>query len=250
MCRLVIFSGACTRCGEEQTWEHLSQQLSCLEAKNNDAFGECERGVYSEQHQFDQECDRCAEEDEGLGDVEDEELIFTSASKRPAESDGTEGEHKKQKHTYGSWRWRRKKGKSGKDGSPTSSAPLSYGMAKASDGEFVDRRVKEGQKEKSESPGRAHLSKALLCVYDTADEALACPRCLPQLSHNGSVSRGMNPGRGHECAAVASFDVGRRPRPAGKHRYERAVDLVLVQVSRARIEQQDEPHEPGKRRLR
>ncbi|RCI12567.1 hypothetical protein L249_0332 [Ophiocordyceps polyrhachis-furcata BCC 54312] len=97
MCRLVIFSGTCTRCGEEQTWEDLTQQLSCLEAKNHNAFGECERGVYAEQHQFDQECDRCAEEDEGLGDVEDEQSSPASTSKRPAQSDETEGERKKQK---------------------------------------------------------------------------------------------------------------------------------------------------------
>ncbi|RDA82330.1 hypothetical protein CP532_3710, partial [Ophiocordyceps camponoti-leonardi (nom. inval.)] len=98
MCRLVIFTGTCTRCGEEQTWEDLTQQLSCLEAKNNDAFGECERGVFTERHQFDQECDRCAEEDEGLGDVENEQSRLASATpKRPAQSDETEGERKKQK---------------------------------------------------------------------------------------------------------------------------------------------------------
>lgn len=71
MCRLVIFSGACTTCGEEQIWEDLTQQLSCLEAKNNGIFGDCSKGVYQEQHHFDQECDQCNEEDEGIGDIEE-----------------------------------------------------------------------------------------------------------------------------------------------------------------------------------
>ncbi|EQK97396.1 hypothetical protein G6O67_004730 [Ophiocordyceps sinensis] len=97
MCRLLIFTGSCTRCDETQTWEDLSQQLSCLEAKNNGAFGECERGVFAEQHGFDQECDRCAEEDEGVGDVTDQDLVPVPTAKRAAEADGTHGERKKQK---------------------------------------------------------------------------------------------------------------------------------------------------------
>ncbi|KAJ6440796.1 short-chain dehydrogenase/reductase family protein [Purpureocillium lavendulum] len=95
MCRMVIFMGSCTRCGESQTWEDLTQHLSCLEAKNNGTFGECEAGVFAEQHDFDQECDRCAEEDEGVGDIDDEEMTFaaysttTSKGKRGADSAST-----------------------------------------------------------------------------------------------------------------------------------------------------------------
>ncbi|OIW25690.1 hypothetical protein CONLIGDRAFT_672670 [Coniochaeta ligniaria NRRL 30616] len=69
MCRLVVFTGACPRCSGEFTWDELSQELSCLEAKNVGRFGECRRGVNYEYHAFDQECPACAaelEEDEGV----------------------------------------------------------------------------------------------------------------------------------------------------------------------------------------
>ncbi|KAH8904089.1 hypothetical protein BR93DRAFT_940234 [Coniochaeta sp. PMI_546] len=69
MCRLVVFMGTCPRCAGEFTWEELSQELSCLEAKNVGRFGECKRGVHYEYHTFDQECPACAEElneDEGV----------------------------------------------------------------------------------------------------------------------------------------------------------------------------------------
>ncbi len=69
MCRLVVFTGTCPRCTGEFTWEELSQELSCLEAKNAGHFGECRRGVNYEYHTFDQECPACAEElneDEGV----------------------------------------------------------------------------------------------------------------------------------------------------------------------------------------
>lgn len=69
MCRMMVFAGTCTKCGEANTWEDLSQALSCLEAKNNGAIGDCSTGVNIEQHKFDQECERCALEDEGLGGV-------------------------------------------------------------------------------------------------------------------------------------------------------------------------------------
>lgn len=72
MCRLIIFSGTCTRCGDAQTWHDLSQELSCLEAKNEGTFGDCSRGINVDERDFDQECDRCADEDEGIGDLEDE----------------------------------------------------------------------------------------------------------------------------------------------------------------------------------
>ncbi|KAK2025418.1 hypothetical protein LX32DRAFT_655504 [Colletotrichum zoysiae] len=70
MCRLVLFAGTCTRCNESLTWDDLSQQLSCLEAKNADSFGGCRRGVDVETHAFDQECDACAGEDEGVAGME------------------------------------------------------------------------------------------------------------------------------------------------------------------------------------
>ena len=60
---MVVFSGTCTRCGDFFTWDELSQELSCLEAKNNGNFGECRRGIQMEEHSFDQDCDACAEED-------------------------------------------------------------------------------------------------------------------------------------------------------------------------------------------
>lgn len=66
MCRMIVFAGRCTRCEEAFTWDSLTQQLWCLEAKNEDAFGQCRRGVQVEQHAFDQECERCEEEDEGV----------------------------------------------------------------------------------------------------------------------------------------------------------------------------------------
>ncbi|CAJ2510867.1 Uu.00g064920.m01.CDS01 [Anthostomella pinea] len=68
MCRLMVFSGTCTKCGGAQTWDDLTQELSCLEAKNAGAFGECDGGISVEEHSFDQECDTCADEDEGFGD--------------------------------------------------------------------------------------------------------------------------------------------------------------------------------------
>lgn len=73
MCRIVLFSGTCTRCDNRFTWDDLSQELSCLEAKNTGVFGECRRGIQKEEHEFDQECPTCEEEsnaDEGV-DLED-----------------------------------------------------------------------------------------------------------------------------------------------------------------------------------
>ncbi|KAK1584993.1 uncharacterized protein LY79DRAFT_671423 [Colletotrichum navitas] len=70
MCRLVLFAGTCTRCNESLTWADLSQELSCLEAKNVDSFGSCRRGVDVETHAFDQECDACAGEDEGVAGMD------------------------------------------------------------------------------------------------------------------------------------------------------------------------------------
>jgi hypothetical protein len=59
MCRMVVFCGTCMRCGQAFTWDELSQQLWCLDAKNAGVFGACRRGIQVETHPFDQECDRC-----------------------------------------------------------------------------------------------------------------------------------------------------------------------------------------------
>jgi hypothetical protein len=90
MCRMVVFAGTCTRCEESQTWDDLTQRLSCLEAKNQDSFGSCTAGVFIENHNFDQECDRCAEEDEGIGDVGDEHGLEAVTGKRSAADDESE----------------------------------------------------------------------------------------------------------------------------------------------------------------
>lgn len=54
MCGLVVFSGSCTKCGESQTWDDLGLQLACLQAKNTGYFGQCETGIFAEQHEVDQ----------------------------------------------------------------------------------------------------------------------------------------------------------------------------------------------------
>jgi len=77
---MVVFMGTCPRCAGEFTWEELSQQLSCLEAKNVGQFGECRRGVNYEYHTFDQDCPTCSEElneDEGV-DVFDPPVLDQS----------------------------------------------------------------------------------------------------------------------------------------------------------------------------
>jgi hypothetical protein len=100
---MIVFEGSCTRCGGGFTWDNLTQQLWCLEAKNEDAFGHCRRGVQIDRHPFDQECDRCEEVDEGveIGDefgyefAQQQQASGSSSSKREAEDDGRK--RKKQK---------------------------------------------------------------------------------------------------------------------------------------------------------
>ncbi|EAA29685.1 hypothetical protein GE21DRAFT_3678 [Neurospora crassa] len=81
MCRHIVFSGTCPHCTEHFVWEDLSQELSCLEAKNTGVFGQCAFGVQIEEHEFDQECEPCAaenERDEGYGGAAegiDDELV-------------------------------------------------------------------------------------------------------------------------------------------------------------------------------
>ncbi|KAI1493103.1 hypothetical protein F5X96DRAFT_285588 [Biscogniauxia mediterranea] len=68
MCRLLLFVGKCTKCEVEQIWHDLTQELSCLEAKNAGGFGKCSSGIQEDEREYDQECDQCAE-DEGVGDM-------------------------------------------------------------------------------------------------------------------------------------------------------------------------------------
>ena len=66
---MVVFAGYCPICGEYFAWDDLTQKLSCLEAKNNGTFSDCKNGVHIDEHEFDQECDVCAEEnaaDDGI----------------------------------------------------------------------------------------------------------------------------------------------------------------------------------------
>lgn len=96
MCRMLVFSGSCTTCGTAvANWEDLSQRLMCLDAKNSDAFGECSAGIFYEQHQFDQECDACANVDEGVGDLGNGPAATVVDWKRSAET--SVSTHKKQK---------------------------------------------------------------------------------------------------------------------------------------------------------
>lgn len=60
MCRMVIFSGLCIRCGASYTVPELAQSVSCLEAKNNGGFGDCRRGVNYDQHDPALECGPCS----------------------------------------------------------------------------------------------------------------------------------------------------------------------------------------------
>lgn len=64
MCRKVVFSGACPHCSDSFTWDELTQELSCLEAKNNGVFGLCKEGTTVDEKEHDQECDTCAAEQE------------------------------------------------------------------------------------------------------------------------------------------------------------------------------------------
>ena len=84
MCRMVVFAGTCPGCQTYFTWNELSQELSCLEAKNNGIFGECRRGTVMDEHSFNQECEACAEEaynDEGVAGLEDDMLAPAQGNK-------------------------------------------------------------------------------------------------------------------------------------------------------------------------
>lgn len=72
------------------------QQLSCLAAKNNGTFGDCASGIFMEKHDFDQECQRCIDEDEGVADMgyETKSMLET---KRGASDDTASQSTKKQR---------------------------------------------------------------------------------------------------------------------------------------------------------
>jgi endogenous inhibitor of DNA gyrase (YacG/DUF329 family) len=110
MCRMVVFMGTCPRCAGQFTWEELSQELSCLDAKNVGQFGQCRSGINYEYHTFDQECPTCAEElneDEGV-DVFEPPVVDQSSqathkgkgnSKSPVSHDDDGGRRKKKQRT-------------------------------------------------------------------------------------------------------------------------------------------------------
>jgi len=100
MCRLMVFSGTCQRCGYWYEWDELRQELSCLEAKNIGFFGSCRRGINREEHSFDQECEPCAlsaEVDEGFGGMEDEVTTHQEADKGKKKTKEAQGGSKKKK---------------------------------------------------------------------------------------------------------------------------------------------------------
>jgi hypothetical protein len=98
---MVVFTGSCPRCAGEFTWEDLSQQLSCLEAKNVGRFGECRRGVHYEYHTFDQDCPSCCEElneDEGV-DLFEPPVVDQSAAQAYTPSQGHHHHHHQSSHS-------------------------------------------------------------------------------------------------------------------------------------------------------
>ncbi|KAK4163041.1 hypothetical protein QBC43DRAFT_213916 [Cladorrhinum sp. PSN259] len=79
MCRKIVFCGTCTVCGKASDWDEYSQELPCLEAKNNGIFGQCKYGVDRDEKPHDQECVACEMAngvDEGYdGGMEDDETL-------------------------------------------------------------------------------------------------------------------------------------------------------------------------------
>ncbi|KAK4186507.1 hypothetical protein QBC35DRAFT_387150 [Podospora australis] len=88
MCRKVVFCGICTLCGHPFDWEEFSQELPCLEAKNNGVFGLCSNGVERDEKPHDQECIACEAtngQDEGYaGGMEEfeETLLFVGGGSK------------------------------------------------------------------------------------------------------------------------------------------------------------------------
>lgn len=107
MCRKVVFKGTCPQCDETFTWDELSQELSCLEAKNNGVFGMCKEGTLVDEKPHDQECDSCLAEleadegyDGGTDDVETPGFIgghWVGDKKEAADAGQDSGKHKNKK---------------------------------------------------------------------------------------------------------------------------------------------------------
>lgn len=76
---MVIFSGRCIRCSASHTVAELEQRISCLEAKNNGAFGDCQRGVNYDQHDPGLECGPCSSI-LGTAVVDGDELVAATPS--------------------------------------------------------------------------------------------------------------------------------------------------------------------------
>jgi hypothetical protein len=75
-----------------------------------DAFGECRRGVSVEQHSFDQECDACADEDEGVAGMEEEIIAAQASTSRTAEWEkGKQREKQREKEVESEEEARRKR---------------------------------------------------------------------------------------------------------------------------------------------
>lgn len=85
MCRYIKFEGSCSHYGEKQIWEDLSQRLSYLKAKNNEHFGNYAHSIFVEPHAFDQECQRCIDEDEGFGDLGVHGVRSVNDKRKPAD---------------------------------------------------------------------------------------------------------------------------------------------------------------------
>lgn len=88
MCRMVIFSGKCIRCGASYTVPELTQSVSCLEAKNNGGFGECSKGVNYDQHDPALECAPCSS---ALGTIDGNSDDLTPAGSSASSSSSTGG---------------------------------------------------------------------------------------------------------------------------------------------------------------
>ncbi len=102
MCRKVVFKGSCPHCSHPFTWDELSQELSCLEAKNNGVFGMCEEGTAMDEKPHDQECDACLAElgaDEGYDGGTDDAVVvgWYGDKKEVADREEASGRHKNKK---------------------------------------------------------------------------------------------------------------------------------------------------------
>lgn len=92
MCRMVIFSGYCVRCGVAYQVPELTQSVSCLEAKNNGAFGDCKRGVHYDQHDPGMECSPCSNA-MGLVDGNGDDLVAATSAASSAAGAASHGHH-------------------------------------------------------------------------------------------------------------------------------------------------------------